>query len=111
VILTFSEDTLRKRITSVTVHARAHRGVADDVTVSVRTARASARVLTFLIDTCQMIGTLAVADAFRSAVGRTADETGQTRALGFVTARSALRVGATRVWLAGRGWRFRLHWR
>jgi hypothetical protein len=58
-----------------------------------------------------MIGTLAVTDAFRSAIWRTADEAGQTRALGFVIARSALRVRATRVWFAGRGWRFRLHWR
>lgn len=63
--------------------------MADNVTVSVRAARADARIPTLLIDTRQVIGTLVVADAFCSAVGRTADETGQTRAFGSVSTRSA----------------------
>lgn len=100
-VLTFPEDTLRERITGVTVYARAHGRVADNVTVGVRTARADARIPTLLIDTRQVIGTLAVTGAFRSAVGRTADETGQTRAFGSVVARSAQRVRATRIRFAG----------
>lgn len=50
--------------------------MTNDVTISVRTARIDARILTFLIDASQAIGTLAIANALRSAIRRTADEVG-----------------------------------
>lgn len=50
-----------------------------------------------------MIGTLAVTNALRSAIGRTADEIGQARALRLVAPRPAERIGTARAWLARRG--------
>lgn len=53
-----------------------------------------------------MIGALAVTDASRSAIRRTADETGQTRAQRYAVKRPAFRVGATggRFTWRGRSW-------
>lgn len=105
-VLTFSENTLGERVTGVTDHTSTHRGVADNVTVGVRTARADARILALLIDTGQLIGTLAVTNASRSAIRWAADEARQTRAEGQAVARSALRVGPANGRFARRGRRW-----
>lgn len=75
-ILTFSENTLREWITGETIHARTHRGMTDNVTISVRTTRTNARILTFLINASQVISAFAITDALCSAIRRSADKIG-----------------------------------
>lgn len=51
-ILTFFEDTLSERITSVTTQTGAHWGVTDNMAIGTSSTGSYARVLTLLIDTC-----------------------------------------------------------
>lgn len=75
-ILTFSENALREWITGETIYARTHRGMTDNMTVSVRTAGTNARILTFLINASQVISAFAITDALCSAIRRIADKIG-----------------------------------
>jgi len=51
IVLTFSQDALHEWITGITIYARTHRGMTNNVTISVRTTGTNTWILTFLINT------------------------------------------------------------
>lgn len=99
--LTSLRVTLHKRIALISDNAHAHRRVADHSAVGVNAAGSRARVAALLIDARQVRGALAVTDAFRPAVGRFADELGQTTAGRRVVYDLTPTVEPTRGWDAG----------
>lgn len=72
--LTLLHGALREWIACEIAWANAHGRMAHHAALSVRAARALARISAFLIYARQVGGTLAVADAFRSTIRRCAEE-------------------------------------
>lgn len=70
-------------------------------TIGINTARAWTWIATLLTDTRQVRGTLAVTNALRSTIRRTADELWQTGACICVVYNFAFTVNSTRRWDAG----------
>jgi len=73
-----------ERVSSETGSTRAGWRVTDDSTFSVGSARSWTRIDTSHVDASAAAGTIAVDDAFRTAVGYNADHVGQARALSAV---------------------------
>lgn len=80
--------------------ARTDRLVVDDAALGVESARAGAGVDAFLVHARLVRRAVAVDDALRTAVGRRADHSGQTVALGPVVHRFARAVRTARRWHA-----------
>ena len=83
-------------VSSETGSTRAGRRVTDDSTFRVGSAGSWTRIYTSHVDTSAAAGTVAVDDAFRTAIGYNADHVGQARALSPVANGLARGIGSAR---------------
>lgn len=86
---------LWERIASMTCSTQAHRGVADNMTLSIGSTETWAWIFTLLIDASQMAGTFRAGDTFGSTIWWTTDEFCKARTWWCIAGCFALSSGRT----------------
>jgi hypothetical protein len=102
--------TAGERISRVSIGTSAHRRVVYDRAIGAQTARAGARVATFLRHASLVAGTLWIDRALGTTIRRTANKSGKARTRRHAADVSALRVKAARRGYAWISVRFLLGW-
>lgn len=108
-VLTRQIITAAEGVASLTASATTDGRVVDDLTASIETARAKARVRALLVYTGARLGTFGADYALRSTRWWCAAVAGETRAHSVAVLHPALAVGAARWRLARVHWLL-LHW-